>query len=138
MIETIRGDRGTFTPEQLRARTWWTGAEVFVVVDDYDLVATQQSSPVAQLQPLLAQARDVGLHLVVARRSGGASRALYEPVIQSLRDLAMPGLLLSGSRDEGPLIGTVRPTQAQPGRGRLVTRDRGVEVVQVAWSDPAL
>ena len=79
------------TPDQLRSRSWWTGAEVFVLVDDYDLVATQQSSPVAALQPLLAQARDVGLHVTVARRSGGASRALYEPVIQSLRDLAMPG-----------------------------------------------
>jgi S-DNA-T family DNA segregation ATPase FtsK/SpoIIIE len=126
------------TPEQLRNRSWWTGAEVFVVVDDYDLVATQQSSPVQVLQPLLAQARDVGLHLVVARRSGGASRALYEPVIQGLRDLAMPGLVLSGSPDEGNLIGTVRPVPAPPGRGRLVTRDRGVEVVQLAWREPSL
>ncbi|UUZ60916.1 FtsK/SpoIIIE domain-containing protein [Nocardioides sp. B-3] len=25
------------TPDQLRNRSWWTGAEVFVVVDDYDL-----------------------------------------------------------------------------------------------------
>ena len=91
------------TPEQLRHRSWWTGAEVFVVVDDYDLVATTTSSPVQALQPLLAQARDVGLHLALARRSGGASRALYEPVIQSLRDLAMPGLQLSGSPDEGAL-----------------------------------
>ena len=90
------------------------------------------------LQPLLARARDVGLHLVVARRSGGASRALYEPVIQSLRDLAMPGLQLSGSPDEGPLIGNVRPAPAPAGRGRLVTRDRGVEVVQLAWRSPSL
>jgi S-DNA-T family DNA segregation ATPase FtsK/SpoIIIE len=126
------------TPERLRNRSWWTGAEVYVVVDDYDLVATSTSSPVQSLQPLLAQARDVGLHLVVARRSGGASRALYEPVIQSLRDLAMPGLQLSGSPDEGPLIGNVRPAPAPPGRGRLVTRDRGVEVVQLAWREPAL
>ena len=126
------------TPEQLRNRSWWQGAEVFVVVDDYDLVATQQSSPLAPLQPLLAQARDVGLHVVVARRSGGASRALYEPVIQTLRDLAMPGLLLSGSPDEGPLLGTLRPTPLPPGRGRLVTRDRGVETVQVAWSEPSV
>ena len=126
------------TPEQLRSRSWWQGAEVFVVVDDYDLVATQQSSPLAPLQPLLAQARDVGLHVVVARRSGGASRALYEPVIQTLRDLAMPGLLLSGSPDEGPLLGTLRPTPLPPGRGRLVTRDRGVETVQVAWSEPTV
>jgi len=126
------------TPDQLRNRSWWKGAEVFVVVDDYDLVATQQSSPVQALQPLLAQARDVGLHLAVARRSGGASRSLYEPIIQSLRDLAMPGLLLSGSPDEGPLIGNLKPVPAPPGRGRLVSRDRGTEVVQMAWSEPTL
>ena len=67
------------TPEQLRNRSWWTGAEVFVLVDDYDLVATQQSSPLQALQPLLAQARDVGLHLVrgppLRRRVAGALRA---------------------------------------------------------------
>lgn len=126
------------TPEQLRARSWWTGAQVFVVVDDYDLVATQSGSPLLSLVPLLAQAHDVGLHLVLARRSGGAARALYEPVIQALRDLAMPGLLLSGSPDEGPLIGATKPRVAVPGRGQLVTRDRGVEVVQVAWTEPSL
>jgi S-DNA-T family DNA segregation ATPase FtsK/SpoIIIE len=126
------------SPDQLRHRSWWTGAEVFVVVDDYDLVATQQSSPVQVLQPLLAQARDVGLHLAVARRSGGASRALYEPVIQALRDLAMPGLVLAGSPHEGNLIGNVRPMPGPAGRGRLVTRDGGVEVVQLAWREPTL
>ncbi|MDR6174514.1 S-DNA-T family DNA segregation ATPase FtsK/SpoIIIE [Nocardioides zeae] len=124
------------TPDQLRNRSWWQGSEVFVVIDDYDLVSTGQNSPVQPLQPLLAQARDVGLHVVLARRSGGASRALYEPVIQSLRDLAMPGIVLSGSPDEGALIGNVRPQKAPPGRGRLVTRDRGTEVVQLSWSPP--
>ncbi len=126
------------TPEQLRTRTWWTGAEVYVVIDDYDLVATSQGSPVQVLQPLMAQARDTGLHVVVARRAGGASRALYDPVIQSMRDLAMPGVMLSGPRDEGVLIGNVRPQQAEPGRARLVTRDRGTEVVQLAWTEPTM
>ncbi|MBB6627681.1 type VII secretion protein EccCa [Nocardioides sp. KIGAM211] len=126
------------TPDELRNRSWWSGAEVFVVVDDYDLVATQQSSPVQTLQPLMAQARDTGLHIAIARRSGGASRALYEPVLQSMRDLAMPGLLLSGSPDEGPLIGNQKPQPAPPGRGRLITRDRGIEVVQMAWTDSTL
>ena len=106
-----------------------------MLVDDYDLVATQQGSPVASLHPLLALARDVGLHLALARRSGGASRALYEPVIQSLRDLAAPGLLLSGSPDEGPLLGNLRLVPAPPGRGRLVSRDRGRAVVQLGWLD---
>lgn len=126
------------TPDQLRNRSWWTGAEVFVVVDDYDLVATQQSSPVQALQPLMAQARDTGLHVVVARRVGGASRALYDPVIQSMRDLAMPGVLLSGPRDEGVLIGNLRPQPAPPGRARVVTRDGGTEVTQLAWTEPTM
>jgi S-DNA-T family DNA segregation ATPase FtsK/SpoIIIE len=126
------------TPEQLRNRSWWSGAEVFVLVDDYDLVATQQSNPVSALQPLMAQARDTGLHLTVARRSGGASRAMYETVLQSMRDLAMPGLLLSGNPDEGPLIGNLKPQPAPPGRGRFVSRERGVETVQMAWLEPSL
>ncbi len=124
------------TPEQLRRRSWWSGAEVFVVIDDHDLVATQQGSPLAPLVPLLAQAHDVGLHLAVARRSGGASRALHEPVVQSMRDLAAPALLLSGDPDEGPLIGHLRPTPLPPGRGRLVTRDAGTRTIQTAWTDP--
>ena len=126
------------TPEQLRTRSWWSGAEVFVLVDDYDLVATQQSNPVSALQPLMAQARDTGLHLTVARRSGGASRAMYETVLQSMRDLAMPGLMLSGNPDEGPLLGNLKPQQAPPGRGRYVSRERGVETVQMAWFEPSL
>ncbi|MFP5336496.1 MAG: type VII secretion protein EccCa [Actinomycetes bacterium] len=124
------------TPEQLRSRSWWSGAELFLVVDDYDLVATSQGSPLLPMVDLLAQARDVGLHLALARRSGGAARSLYEPVVQSLRDLAAPGLLLPGSPEEGPLVGAVKPQPGVPGRGRLVTRGRGVDVVQVAWTDP--
>jgi DNA segregation ATPase FtsK/SpoIIIE, S-DNA-T family len=124
------------TPAQLRRRSWWSGADVWVVVDDHDLVATPQASALLALQPLLAQAGDVGLHLVVARRSGGIHRAFHEPVLQSLRDLAAPGVLLSGSPEEGPLVGGVRPAPGPPGRARMVTRERGAEVMQVAWSEP--
>ncbi|AEE45087.1 type VII secretion protein EccC [Cellulomonas fimi] len=124
------------TAQQLRTRSWWSGAEVYVLVDDYDLVATSMGNPVAALVPLLAQAGDVGLHLVVARRTGGAGRALYEPVLQSLRDLAAPGIVLSGSPDEGALIGGAKPVPSVPGRAQLVTRDRGRQVVQLVWSPP--
>ncbi len=48
------------TPEQLRARSWWSGAEVYFLVDDYDLVVTSSGSPLRPLVPLLAQAGDVG------------------------------------------------------------------------------
>ena len=122
---------------QLRNRSWWSGAEVFVVVDDHDLLTAAQGSPLQGLQPLLAQAQDVGLHLALARRVGGATRAWHEPVTQTVRDLGAPGVLLAGRAEEGPLLAGLRPGPAPPGRGRLVTRQRGVEVVQVAWQEPA-
>jgi DNA segregation ATPase FtsK/SpoIIIE, S-DNA-T family len=121
------------TPQQLRDRSWWTGPELFVLVDDYDLVAAAPVNPLLPLVEHLAQARDVGLHLVLTRRSGGGSRALYEPVIQRLRELASPGLVMSGDQDEGALVGNVRPVALPPGRGRLVTRKEGVRLVQLAY-----
>ena len=124
------------TQEQLRNRSWWSGPEIYVVIDDYDLVATAGGNPVLPLLDLLAQAKDVGLHLVIARRSGGAARALYEPVIARLRDLAATGIVMSGSRDEGALIGTVKPSAMPPGRGTLVSRKGGTRLVQLAWQPP--
>lgn len=126
------------TPEQLRARSWWSGAEVWVLVDDYDLVATASGNPVAVLQPLLAQAQDVGLHLVLARRMGGASRAQYEPVLQTLNELGTTGIMLSGNPEEGPVIGRVRPMKSGPGRAQVVSRDAGRFMAQLAWSPPTV
>ncbi|MFD4182314.1 type VII secretion protein EccCb, partial [Rhodococcus sp. NPDC058514] len=123
------------TQQAIRERNWWTGPEIYVVVDDYDLVATSSGNPLTPLLEYLAHANDIGLHLVIARRSGGAARALYEPIIARLRDLVSAGLVMSGSRDEGNLIGTVRPSEMPPGRGTLVTR-AGASLVQVAWLPP--
>ncbi|GAA1994457.1 type VII secretion protein EccCa [Catenulispora subtropica] len=125
------------TPEQLRERSWWKGPELFVIVDDYELVAVPGRNPLAPLLDYLAQARDIGLHLVIARGSGGAGRGLFEPVLQRLRELGSPGLVMSGSKDEGALLGTVKPGPQPAGRGVLVHR-RAVPVqAQVAWTPPA-
>ena len=70
--------------------------------------------------------------------SSRIDRPLYEPVIQSLRDLAMPGVMLSGPRDEGILIGNLRPQPAPEGRARVVTRDGGTQTAQLAWLDPTM
>jgi S-DNA-T family DNA segregation ATPase FtsK/SpoIIIE len=124
------------TPEQLRNRSWWVGPECFVLVDDYDLVAGGPTNPIMPLLDYLSQARDVGLHLVVTRRSGGAGRAMYEPVIQRVRELASPGIMMSGDPDEGVLFGNVRPGPLPPGRGWLVTRREGVRLVQLTNLPP--
>ncbi|QMU78789.1 type VII secretion protein EccCa [Streptacidiphilus sp. PB12-B1b] len=124
------------TQEQLRDRSWWSGAELFLVVDDYDLVATSSGNPLSQLLEVLPFAKDIGLHLIIARRSGGAGRALYEPVMQRLKELGAQGIVLSGERDEGVLLGNVKPQRMPPGRGVLVTRRRGTFTVQTGWLPP--
>ena len=124
------------TPEQLRARSWWSGPRIHVLVDDLDLVMTSGGNPLAPLAPYLPHARDIGLSVVLARRSAGASRALYDPFVSKFRDLGGAALIMSGSRDEGALFGGVRPGPLPAGRGRLITRDGGVRLVQTALSEP--
>ena len=124
------------TPDQLRDRSWWKGAEAWVLVDDYDMVATNAGNPLAPLQPLMAQAQDIGLHIIVTRRSGGASRGMYEPILQTMTELGSSGVLLSGNPDEGALIGRVKPMKSPPGRAQYVTRETGRVVAQLAWAPP--
>ncbi|UWP82183.1 type VII secretion protein EccCa [Dactylosporangium fulvum] len=120
------------TTEQLRSRSWWRGPDLYVLVDDYDLVSTDRN-PVHVLHEFIAHSREVGLHLVIARRSGGAQRAFYDPVLSRLRDLASPGLVLSGDREDGPLLGNVKLRQLPPGRGFLVTRKEDARLIQCGW-----
>ena len=119
------------TPGQLRAKSWWSGPDLFVIVDDYELVANS-ANPMLVLSELLPQASDIGLHVVLARSAGGAGRAMFEPVIQRIREMGSPGLIMSGSKDEGQLLGGVRPAALPAGRGYLVERRAGTRLVQTA------
>jgi S-DNA-T family DNA segregation ATPase FtsK/SpoIIIE len=124
------------TPEQLRTRSWWEGPECFVLVDDYEDVSSRGTNPLLPLVEYLNQARDVGLHLVVARNSGGAGRAQFDKVLQTLKEVGAPGILLSGDPNEGALVGNTRPVRLPVGRGQLVTRRHGVRLIQTAHLEP--
>ncbi|MET8994811.1 type VII secretion protein EccCa [Amycolatopsis sp. NPDC004169] len=124
------------TQEQLKTRSWWKGPELFILVDDYDLVATSTNNPLRKISDFLPQAKDVGLHLVVVRRTGGASKAMYDPVIGKLKEIAAPGMVMNGSRDEGALVGNIKPSAMPPGRGNLLTRKSGKQLIQVSWINP--
>lgn len=121
------------TPEQLRTRSWWRGLEVLWIVDDYDLVATSAGNPLLPLVEYLPQGRDLGFHLVLARRTGGAARSLMDPVIQRLSDLSTPGFLFSGDRMEGRLVNGVASSRLPPGRALYATRGGAAQLVQIAW-----
>ncbi|WP_460393698.1 type VII secretion protein EccCa [Actinophytocola sediminis] len=126
------------TQEQLKNRSWWKGPELFVIVDDYDLVAPGGggTNPIQPLGEFLPQAKDVGLHVIAMRRTGGASRAMFDPVIGKLKEIASPGLIGNGSRDEGALLGKIRPSAMPAGRGTLISRKAGEQLIQVAWIQP--
>jgi S-DNA-T family DNA segregation ATPase FtsK/SpoIIIE len=123
LLAHVRGDPTAAVSELAQTLTARTSGgaqrapDVWLVVDDLDL---HPSTPWQPLLPLLARGADIGLHVVVARRSGGAARALYEPLLGALRELGSPGVLLAGSPEEGPLLGNARLRPAVPGRGQWV------------------
>ncbi|MEV0252240.1 type VII secretion protein EccCa [Nocardia sp. NPDC050712] len=125
------------TPQQLRERSWWSGPEIYVIVDDYDMVAAG-SNPLLPLIEYLPQARDLGFHLIVTRRTGGASRALFDHVVGGMKNMSVDALLMSGPRDEGKLFGDLRPQKLPPGRGTLISRSKGLEMVQIAYLPPLM
>ena len=124
------------TPEQLRQRSWWAGPELFVLVDDYDLVVSQLENPFLPLLDYVQLGRDIGLHLIITRRMNGASRSLYEQFIARIRDVGTPGVMLSGDRMEGALLGGLKPESLPPGRGRLIRHRGEPQLIQLAWHPP--
>jgi S-DNA-T family DNA segregation ATPase FtsK/SpoIIIE len=143
MIKDVRGSMNgrlpgpDVTQDQLRNRSWWKGPELFVVVDDYDLVAPQGGqNPLQPLAEFIPQAKDVGLHIIAVRRMGGASRAMYDPILGKLKEISAPIMVGSGSKEEGAIVGNLKPSPQPPGRGTLVTRKLGQQRIQVAWIDP--
>lgn len=112
------------SPEQLALKNWWCGPEYFIVVDDADV-----DPGLDALVDLLPYAGDIGLHVVVARRSGQFARQMYQPLMQAIRDQSA-WLLLSAPREDGPIAGQ-RLSLSAPGRGVFVQKEPwAVQVVR--------
>jgi S-DNA-T family DNA segregation ATPase FtsK/SpoIIIE len=58
---------------------------------------------------------------------------MYDPVIQRIKDMANPALILSGTKEEGALFGDVRPRPLPPGRGYYFERRTGTRLIQSAY-----
>jgi DNA segregation ATPase FtsK/SpoIIIE, S-DNA-T family len=123
------------TPAQLARRDWWSGPEVYVFVDDYDLLTGPMGGPLNALIDLLPQAADIGLHVVLARSAAGSGRLSMDAVVRRLQESNTPDLALSCPPNEMPLLNGMRPRQFPPGRGLVVTR-RSATQLQVGWLPP--
>jgi DNA segregation ATPase FtsK/SpoIIIE, S-DNA-T family len=115
---------------------WFRGPRIVVLVDDYDMLTAAGQQPLAPFLPYVPSARDIGLHFVVARRVGGASRALYDPFLQALRESGTSGLVMAGDRGEGQLFPGVYAGAQPAGRGWWVRRGEPSRLVQTAVAEP--
>lgn len=124
------------TPSQLRQRSWWSGPDVVLLVDDWHMItaASAMMSPMAALTPLLPAAADIGLHLVVTCQMSQASRATMDKFVGAAYGAGTPTMFLSGEKQDFPsreIIVKKRP----PGQAFYVTPDVK-EVIQAAYVDP--
>ncbi|MFG1792719.1 type VII secretion protein EccCa [Nocardia sp. NPDC049149] len=124
------------TSQQLKERSWWSGPEIFVVIDDYHMVVQRgMANPLDAIKDIIVDGRDTGLHIIVARNIAQADSALYDNVLGQVKNLNSSGLIMDGSKFDGMLIGEVKATKQPVGRGIFVEpllsrRD----LVQAAWS----
>ncbi|MEH0581030.1 type VII secretion protein EccCa [Streptomyces sp. B21-108] len=123
-------------PERLPQRDWWQGPRLFMLIDDYDLFASGSAmdNPMSSMVPLLSQAANIGLHIVVARSTSGAMRAMMDPLLRRMWELGSPALLFSYPKEEGKFIGEAKPRTLPAGRAQFVTR-RGVGLLQTGLAD---
>lgn len=124
------------TSTQLKERSWWTGPDVFLVVDDYSMVVQPYANPLDPIAPYLARGRDIGFHLIAARAIQGASAAINDRVLGMVKSLSGSGLLLDGDRLEGMLVDSeTRPAKQRAGRGIFIEPTAGrKDVVHVGWA----
>ena len=124
------------TTAELRARSWWTGPDVVLLVDDWHMItaASGPVSPMAPLSPLLPASADIGLHIIVTCQISQAHRATLDKFVGSAYGSGAPTLFLSGDKQDFPsreIIVKRRP----PGQAFLVAPDRK-EVVQAPFIEP--
>lgn len=120
--------------EDLEPGSWGNGPRIVVLVDDYDVLTTAGQSPLAPFLPYIPSAVDIGLHFVLTRRVAGASRGMYEPLVQGLRESGASALLMAGDRSEGQLFPGVYASQQAAGRGVFIRRGQPNRLIQTVYA----
>ncbi|WP_435603027.1 type VII secretion protein EccCa [Streptomyces sp. bgisy130] len=120
--------------EDLEPGSWGGGPRIVVLIDDYDVLTTAGQEPLAAFLPYIPSAVDIGLHFVLTRRVAGASRGIYEPLVQGLRESGSSALLMAGDRGEGQLFPGVYASWQPPGRGVLIRRGQTNRLIQTVYS----
>lgn len=82
----------------------WSGPQYYLVVDDYESVATpspQNGNPLNPLEGFLSSGAEVGLHVILVRRIAEIGRTNFDPIFRGVKNMEAPGLLMRGDPVEG-------------------------------------
>jgi S-DNA-T family DNA segregation ATPase FtsK/SpoIIIE len=128
-----------------RQRTGTDGAtpstRLFVLIDDYErltMTAGLASNPLDQLTEFLADGTELGLHIVLARSARDPHRLMADRFATAIRNTGSPALVLSCPPGQGPIFEIRHPQTLPPGRAMMIDHHGQVDLVQLAWLDPAL
>lgn len=122
----------------------WTGPDIFVLVDNEHEVEAWAGGSMGFGKPFalgkvaghVKRASELGLHVIVARRIDNWARGENTPLIAELKQALSPGLVMSGPRDQGTILGNTFAADQVAGRGIYVTTD-SVAPAQFARPDRA-
>jgi ESX secretion system protein EccC len=124
------------TTAQLRSRSWWTGFDVVLLVDDWHMIVAAAGGmpPMAPLAPLLPAATDIGLHIIVTCQMSYAYKATMDKFVGAAFGAGSPAMFLSGDKQDFPSR-DIQVKRRPPGQAFLVAPE-GKEVIQAAYIDP--
>lgn len=133
------------TPMDALTKRFWSGPEVFVVVDNSELLP--HNSPDYPFGPtipgrdtlasLAGMGAQLGLHIVYSAHLDLSypMASLQNPLWRAVRNMYCPTLILNGDRGLGPVAGNgVRAAAQRP--GRCLWAEAAAHTVLVAWTDP--
>lgn len=131
--------------DDLRNRTYFTGPEVYVFIDNFEAIASGYAAKTPfdevavgdeTVTRLLATGIDLGVHFIVGDNAGMAERLKSAALLLALRDaMQAPLLQLAAPPSAGsPVAGAfhLRPERWRPGQGRLIVDADDHVMVQTA------
>lgn len=126
-------------PRDILNRSWFTGPEIFVIIDGYQRIGSVPGtpSPIDELVPFLTTTPDLGVHLFVTSAANGLSMALgSNKMFKMFSDQTAPLLMLSGPTTEPRITSLKGRFEARrAGRGQLLLpAESRSSIVQIAWT----
>ncbi|ODQ85893.1 type VII secretion protein EccCb [Mycolicibacterium holsaticum] len=120
-----------------RAQWRFSGPRYFIVIDDLNLFnapgSTTQSRLMPALEPVIERGRQMGVHILASLNiSGWMATSAHNKMVVAMDRAGAGVLILDGSPADGAIVDKIRAAPRAPGRGELVYRKLGRQLMQVS------